>query len=406
MFSGVTLLITISSTLGNIPYIDFTTENGKANFIITAVSSLCLLTAYLLGRKNRVKTAAVFCMLIFTIALFSLILFTKYGGETILVYMVFNILYAILFLEFRESLLVSLLVIVLTGVFPIFYPKFNLILTLGGPVIFLSIFTVTLFYIIWFKFREEQIQHAKILELEKFANNIERENLLGLIARGISHDLNNQLTIVQSNLELLEMDLNLDSATDILEAIKISLNNTSSLAASLGNLEIYSTPKIEEISLQNTLKELELLTGRIMKDIQFEWEYKSNPKIRWMKSEISNALLNLIINAKDAIEQSGTIRICLDEVSITGNEIAESYLINPTIGNHALITVKDTGKGIRKEDIAGVILPFYSTKREKGSAGLGLSNVARVMKSVGGGLAITSELNKGTKVSLFFPSMA
>jgi len=228
---------------------------------------------------------------------------------------------------------------------------------------------------------------------------------IGQLAGGIAHDFNNLLGVIIGNLDLLERSVTGQEA--VIKRIK-TLQRTalrgSALTKHLLSFARVQKFKSEPIFLENAIKNLMEMAGRTVGP-----EYKlitkldpSIPAIFVNASEFENALLNLIVNARDAMPKGGDITIAsefkkldLDDFLVKLNELKP--------GNYARITISDTGCGMSKETVEKAFNPFFTTKERGKGTGLGLSMVYSFAKKSDGLARIYSEIDQGTTVSLYLP---
>ncbi len=218
---------------------------------------------------------------------------------------------------------------------------------------------------------------------------------IGELLSRFTHENHNIISGILGNLEVLKMKVKDDE--DILEKIlKVEKLVKKSLELSDGILDFSKKKKIliEKILLREVVDEVVgLLKASVLKNIKVERKYpKKQFYIRANKEKVSVVIMNLLINAKDAIEEakrdSGEIEVGLENVSIMGNE----YLV---------LKIKDNGVGIESEKIDKIFNSYYTTKGEKGT-GLGLANVKDIIDDIGGFIKVRSELGKGSEFEIYF----
>ena len=240
------------------------------------------------------------------------------------------------------------------------------------------------------------------LPAEQRARATQRLAALGEMAGGIAHDFRNLLAIIESGLGLAEKSLEQPEKVRVYIAaarqeIDRGVKLTSQLLAFAKRQELEARPG----DVNKLLRNLELLL-----------KYSAGPGIRIeleLASDIPNclidppqfdaAVLNLVVNARDAMPHGGEVRISTErwvaETAVSGS---------PAPGAYVRVCVKDSGQGIPAEVVRKVFDPFFTTKGDKGN-GLGLPHVYAFMRRVGGHVSVTSEWGKGTTVDLLFPSI-
>lgn len=234
----------------------------------------------------------------------------------------------------------------------------------------------------------------------------EKMTALGTLAAGIAHDFNNMLSIIRGSAQIIEA--NLDNPEKILlrvERIKTVVDQASGIVrAMLGFGRATETATTDcEINdvVQNTIK---LLGDRFLRENDLKQEIEPNlPRIRAGRDLLQQMLLNLILNAADAIDRNGVI-------IIRARRAPEVKSLNPVLppvdaDGYVLITVEDTGVGIPSELVQRVFEPFFTTKAfsAKRGTGLGLYMVYQFARQMGLGLAVESTVGKGSKFTIIAP---
>jgi signal transduction histidine kinase/CheY-like chemotaxis protein len=228
---------------------------------------------------------------------------------------------------------------------------------------------------------------------------------IGQLTGGIAHDFNNLLTAVLGNLELLMRHLGgkdprlYNFAKNAYEAANRGANLTQRLLAFSRRQPLEPRPTglanlltaISEI-LQRTLGEKIEITTNIAPDLR--------PALV-DQNQLENAILNIAINARDAMEGDGRLHFEAHNHACDGVLDAQGAPL--PFDECILLSIADTGKGMTQEVLERVFEPFFSTKPPGRGTGLGLSQVYGFIKQTGGHIAIHSELGKGTKISLYLP---
>ena len=228
---------------------------------------------------------------------------------------------------------------------------------------------------------------------------------VGRLAGGVAHDFNNLLTVIKGHSDLLEEKI--AAATPMFHSITQVKKATDRATALTRQLLAFSRmqvlqPKILDLNslIAETCKMLPVLIGE---DIDFKfYPARSLGLVKADPSQIEQVLMNLAVNARDAMEKRGgkfTIRtrnIVLDE------EYSKAH--PPTVpGQYVLLEVEDSGKGMDEQTKARIFEPFFTTKELGKGTGLGLSTVYGVVKQSGGYIWVESEVGKGTKFQIFLP---
>ena len=250
--------------------------------------------------------------------------------------------------------------------------------------------------------RDEERKRKKLEEQLKQSQKMES---IGLLAGGIAHDFNNLLTGIAGNISLAQMDTDpedpmYETFTELLEATDRSKELVRQLLA-FSRKQII-VPKVLDIN--KVLRKLEkLLVKLIGEDVELRVFYGQDlPPIKADRNQIEHLLVNLAVNARDAMPEGGSLTL---ETSPT--KLDESYcqsVVDLTPGPYVQISVSDTGEGIEKENLEKIFDPFFTTKPMGEGTGLGLSSAIGTVKQHKGHLQVYSEIGKGTTFKIFFPA--
>ena len=231
----------------------------------------------------------------------------------------------------------------------------------------------------------------------------QRLDAIGRMTAGISHDFNNLLTVVIGNLELLEMRGPTEKQTplirDAMDAAELGADLTSRLMvfARKSNL------KPVESDLRDLCKvALNLLKRTLGAAYHIRTDSAADLKpVMVDPVELKAALINLALNARDAMGQQGELLISLANVTIDDSYMAQETDIE--VGEYVRLSVSDNGKGMTPEAQTRAFEPFFTTRTESGGTGLGLSMVYGFVRQSGGHITLYSELGHGTSFGLYFP---
>lgn len=225
----------------------------------------------------------------------------------------------------------------------------------------------------------------------------------GKLAGGVAHDFNNLLAVILGNLELLK-EYSDERQND--EFIDAAIEATMKGAGLTKNLLAFARRAPLEPSRENLndlVQNIKDLAGRVLSErVRVEtlladdlWQVYVDP------ASTESALLNLLLNARDAMTEGGEIAIETSNMRLTESDIeAKSLEFRP--GDYVMLAVSDTGHGIPESDLDQVFEPFFTTKPVGEGSGLGLSMVMGFVKQSGGGIEIASEVGKGTTFRLYF----
>ncbi len=242
-------------------------------------------------------------------------------------------------------------------------------------------------------------------ELEQQLRQAQKMEAVGNLAGGVAHDFNNLLMIISSYTQMLEDELEPDdrlrhNTQQVLKAVERSGALIQQLLA-FSRKQILS-PRILDLNtvVEDTAKMIRRLIGEdIELVISLErplWVVKADP------DQIGQVLLNLCVNARDAMPSGGKLMIATHNSTIhSGVEGA----IRVAPGQYTMLTVTDNGVGMSKQVQSRVFEPFFTTKPLGKGTGLGLSMVYGIVKQSGGHIWVESELNQGTRFQILFPAI-
>lgn len=224
---------------------------------------------------------------------------------------------------------------------------------------------------------------------------------LGTLAGGIAHDLNNMLMAVLGHLSYLKIT-NLDFDYDSLKAAEEGARMAAKLSQQILDFARKQQASPENIDLCKIITSaIPLLSPSLPEGIKVSFKAKTSPLFVSMEeSQISQIILNLLINARDAIVDKGEIILEVDKHSVSSSKIINGF--NLVQGDYAHIIVKDNGLGMSNEIKDRIFEPFFTTKRGTGT-GLGLATVFFIIKSLRGAIDVNSVEDKGTSFSVLLP---
>ncbi len=238
---------------------------------------------------------------------------------------------------------------------------------------------------------EQELRHAQKMEA------------IGQLTGGLAHDFNNMLTVIAGNLEMLEDRLtnadHLSLLTEAQEAADLGAKLAGRLLAFGRRQPLNPKP----INLSELAAGMADLLSRSLGEV-VRLETRLAPNLRTTMADpgqVENALLNLAINARDAMPEGGRLLIETSEVEIDEEALAVHAEVEP--GSYAMLAVTDTGVGMTPEVRQRAFEPFFTTKGPGGGSGLGLSMVYGFVKQSGGHVQIYSELGHGTTVHIYLP---
>lgn len=245
-----------------------------------------------------------------------------------------------------------------------------------------------------------QMEKRKFAEIE--VQQLQRLDAIGQITSGVAHDFNNLLAVVLTNARLLARTMERPDDREGVELIRTAADRGRKLVAQLLAFSRKQKLAPHEVDLNSEIAEIgDLLGATLGGTVQLKtifapdlWPALVDP------NQIEMIVLNLAINARDAMQPGGTLTI------ETFNTVIESESFRPeepSPGDYVVLAVKDTGTGIPDDILLHVFEPFYTTKEPGKGSGLGLAQVFGFAKQSGGGVRIETRLDQGTAVKVFLP---
>jgi two-component system NtrC family sensor kinase len=235
---------------------------------------------------------------------------------------------------------------------------------------------------------------------ENALRQAQRLEAIGHLTGGVAHDFNNLLMIVSGSAERLRRDLTSEKHRRLLDMIMNATSRGESLTRQLlaFSRRQMLTPAV--VDLNERLPALkDMLSRSLRDDIIVEMVTPDEDcAVKVDPSEFELALLNLAVNARDAMPNGGTLRITVKQVVLEGKATEEGLR-----GDFVAIRVADTGRGIPPEILPHVFEPFFTTKDVGKGTGLGLSQVYGFAKQSGGSATLSSTVGRGTVITLYLP---
>jgi signal transduction histidine kinase len=232
----------------------------------------------------------------------------------------------------------------------------------------------------------------------------EKLRAVGQMAGGIAHDLGNLLTVIGGSLEeILMLPGDCGSARPGLEAAMQSVGSATDLLRRMVDFSRCLPPVVELTDLNTWLSPLRDMAARAL-GARYRLELQPDPALQaWPvdRSQLESALLNLILNARDAMPRGGVIKVETECVRITDDVDAEPT--GPHAGRYVMITVHDNGPGMPPDVAARAFEPFFSTKPVGSGIGLGLSMVQQFARDAGGSVSLRTAPAAGTSVQITLP---
>ncbi|HEX6576056.1 MAG TPA: PAS domain S-box protein [Gemmatimonadaceae bacterium] len=239
---------------------------------------------------------------------------------------------------------------------------------------------------------EAQYRHAQKMEA------------VGRLAGGVAHDFNNMLTVIKGHTEFLSRSLPAEGeAREDIDQIANAAHRASKLTRQLLAFSRQQVMDKRTVDINALLDELEKMLGRVIgEDINLELSLEARKGfVVADPGQLEQAVMNLAVNARDAMPEGGTLRIFTHAAAI-GDEEASRYA-EARPGEYVVVGVRDTGLGIAPEILPRIFDPFFTTKESGRGTGLGLATVYGIAQQLGGFVSVESEVSKGSTFRLYVP---
>jgi signal transduction histidine kinase/ActR/RegA family two-component response regulator len=239
-------------------------------------------------------------------------------------------------------------------------------------------------------------------ETENQLRQSQKMEAIGQLASSVAHDFNNVLTVISGCAELLSEEVAADSqAAEDVEEIRKASARAAALTRQLLAFSRKQVLQPRALDLSHTLLGLEPMLRRLIgADVQFAMDVRSSRRVMADPGQIEQIVLNLVVNARDAMPDGGTLTVETADVILH----ADGASLPP--GDYVSLVVRDTGTGIPDSIRARIFEPFFTTKDAGRGTGLGLATVHSIVRQSGGHLALASVVGEGTTFTIHFPAVA
>jgi signal transduction histidine kinase len=245
---------------------------------------------------------------------------------------------------------------------------------------------------------EKEKMFSQLLQAQKMES-------VGQLAGGVAHDFNNILTTILGYSQMFMLTMSKDDPKwSYIESIYEAGERASSLTRQLLAFSRKQVMELKVVILDDLIKNMTKMLGRLIgEQVEMKLHLQSRAgRIKADAGQIEQIIMNLAVNARDAMPEGGCLEISTAEIILDQNDAAK--FSDMTSGRYILLEVRDNGEGMTKEIQKEIFKPFFTTKvREKGT-GLGLATVYGIVKQHNGSIFVESEPGQGTQFIIYFPA--
>jgi len=240
------------------------------------------------------------------------------------------------------------------------------------------------------------------MRMERQLLQVQKLEAVGTLAGGIAHDFNNLLMGIQGRASLMEVNLERsDPNSEHIRAIEEYIQSAKNLTKQLLGFSRVGKYEVGAVDINDLLLESSSMFGRTKKDIRISTRlYDPPPVVAADRSQIEQVLLNLYVNAGQAMPDGGHLHLETKVVPL-GESETKPYGVLP--GRYAQVSVTDTGIGIDESNLQRVFDPFFTTKEKERGTGLGLASAYGIVKNHSGIIKAESKIGQGTTLQIYLP---
>lgn len=246
-----------------------------------------------------------------------------------------------------------------------------------------------------------------IKDLEERLQQSQKMEAIGRLAGGVAHDFNNLLTGISINVSLAMMEIDsVDPIYETLEEVHRGVDRAADLTRQLLTFSRKQLIVPKVININNLIDNIHKMLVRVLgEDIELILRLKKRlGRVKTDPGQMEQIIVNLAVNARDAMPDGGKLIIETDDVVI--DDSRKYHELGATPGKYVKIAVSDTGSGMDKEIQSHIFEPFFTTKSMGRGTGLGLATVYGIINQHGGFISVNSEVGKGTIFEIFFPKVS
>jgi signal transduction histidine kinase/serine/threonine protein kinase/CheY-like chemotaxis protein len=239
---------------------------------------------------------------------------------------------------------------------------------------------------------------------EESLRNADKMDAIARLARSIAHDLNNMLSAIRlATVGMLFEPGAKELVGQDVQTIQSALKRANELTRQLGTFSSGGFGRPQRVRFATRIERLlPVIRGLIGEGIQLETRIAGGlPAIRIDPNQLDQLLMNLVVNARDAMTTEGRLDVELSEVTLSADFVREHPRLEA--GRYLRLVVTDTGHGMDEEVRRKIFEPYFTTKRDRGGTGLGLASVYWAVSQAGGHIEVASVLGKGTSFTIFLP---
>jgi len=240
---------------------------------------------------------------------------------------------------------------------------------------------------------ERQLRHSQKLEA------------VGQFASGVAHDFNNMLTVIQgyTSLSLAAAGLDAD-VTNSLQQVALAADRAAALTRQLLTFSRKQMVQLRVLNLNDTLRNVHgMLRRMIGEHIELSCEFDERLRAVFAdESNIEQVVMNLVVNARDAMPHGGRLAISTEAVTIDPAYVRRHA--EARLGDFACLTISDTGCGMSPETLNHIFEPFFTTKEIGKGTGIGLATVYGIVSQLGGWIEVKSQIDEGTVLKILLPA--